>query len=64
MEHEVVVEKSIRYRVNVSISTKGQKTWDCTCDAQGYTKEEVLAESNALVAELEKKYPIQVEAGK
>ena len=50
-------EKSLRYRVNVSVSTKGQKTWDCTVDGSGYTKAEILLESDALVAELEKRYP-------
>mgnify|MGYP001559018780 CR=1 FL=1 len=30
-----IVHRSVRYRVNVSISTKGQKVWDCTCDAEG-----------------------------
>ena len=49
--------KSLRHRVNVSISTKGQKTWDCTCDGVGYTKEEILAESDALVKELDARYP-------
>ena len=51
------MEKSLRYRVNVSISTKGQKTWDCTVDGDGYTKEEILAKSDELVVELEKRYP-------
>ena len=54
---EEAIKRSIRYRVNVSISTKGQKTWDCTCDGEGYTQEEVLAESDALVVELDKRYP-------
>ena len=53
--------KSLRYRVNVSISTKGQKTWDCTCDGEGYTQEEILEESDKLVAELEKRYPVKEE---
>ena len=51
------VEKSMRYRVNVSISTKGQKTWDCTCDGLGFAMEEVLKESDKLVSELDKRYP-------
>lgn len=49
--------KSLRYRVNVSISTKGQKTWDCTCEGVDYTMEEVLSKSDALVAELDNRYP-------
>jgi len=52
------MEKSLRYRVNVSISVKGIKTWDCTVDGTEYTQEEVLAKSDVLVAQLEKRYPI------
>ena len=51
------VEKSLRYRINVSTSVKGVLTWDCTCDGQGFTKEELLAESDALVAQLKSRYP-------
>lgn len=54
-------EKSKRYRVNVSTSTKGVKTYDCTCDFVGFPMEEVLAESDKLVAELDKRYPPPVE---
>ena len=56
------LEVSKRYRINVSISTKGQKTWDCTCDLQGATMEEVLAKSDALVKELDDRYPPQIES--
>jgi hypothetical protein len=55
------VQKSIRYRVNVSISTKGQHTWDCTVDAKGESMADVLSASDQLVNELEKRYPITVE---
>jgi hypothetical protein len=55
------MDKSLRYRVNVSISVKGQKTWDCTCDGENLSMEEVLAESDKLVAELEKRYPASIE---
>lgn len=51
------IQKSIRYRVNVSISTKGQRTWDCTVDAEGYEMCHILQESDSLVKELEKRYP-------
>jgi hypothetical protein len=54
------LQKSLRYRVNVSISTKGQKTWDCTVDGENWTVEEVLDKSDVLVAELEKRYPAQL----
>ena len=55
------MEKSLRYRVNVSISVKGQKTWDCTCDGENLSMEEILAESDKLVAELERRYPANIE---
>ena len=51
------VNKSLRYRVNVSTSVKGIKTFDCTVDAENFTMDEVLAESDKLVAELVKRYP-------
>ncbi len=52
------VQKSIRYRVNISTSVKGVKTWDCTVDGEGYMMDEVLDKSDVLVTELEKRYPI------
>ncbi len=51
------IQKSLRYRVNVSTSVKGVKTFDCTTDAEGYEMQEVLEKSDALVAELERRYP-------
>jgi len=51
-------QKSLRYRVNVSTSVKGIKTWDCTVDAEEYKMMDVLAASDLLVKELEKRYPI------
>ena len=55
------ITKSIRRRVNISTSVKGIKTWEMTVDAEGYTQEEVLAESDALVAQLEKRYLVKVD---
>ncbi len=52
------VNKSLRYRVNVSTSIKGIKTWDCTVDAEGFDLSTVLLQSDDLVRELEKRYPI------
>jgi len=52
------VEKSMRYRVNISTSVKGVKTFDCTVDGQGFPMDVILAESDELVRELEKRYPI------
>ena len=51
------MEVSKRYRVNVSTSVKGIKTYDCTVDMEGASMEEVLTESDKLVAELDKRYP-------
>ena len=51
------ITRSLRYRVNVSTSVKGVKTWDVTCDGQGYTMEEILDRSDAIVAELDRRYP-------
>jgi hypothetical protein len=58
------IEKSIRYRVNVSTSVKGVKTFDCTVDMLNETMSAVLAMSDKLVAELEKRYPPQIEEKK
>lgn len=48
-----------RIRVNVSTSVKGVKTFDATVEmtGEGVTKETVLAEHDALVQELDKRYP-------
>lgn len=54
-------EKSLRYRVNIDISAKGVKKWDCTVDGTGYEMDEVLAKSDELVKKLESRYPIKVE---
>jgi len=55
------MEKSLRYRVNVKVLAKGQLTWECTTDGEGYTEEEILEKSDSLVAQLEKRYPAKVE---
>ena len=55
------VTKSLRYRVNVSTSVKGVKTWDCTVDGEGLEMEQVLTLSDSLVLQLEKRYPIIAE---
>ena len=55
------MEISKRYRVNVSISVKGVKTYDCTVDMENAGMDEVLKESDKLVAELDKRYPPQIE---
>jgi hypothetical protein len=52
------VNKSMRYRVNISTSVKGVKTFDCTVDAEGFAMDDVLSESDKLVKALEVRYPI------
>jgi len=54
-------ERKLRYRIQVGTSVKGVKTWDCTVDGEGFTMEEVLDRSDALVKELETRYPIKTE---
>ncbi len=56
------IERSVRYRINISTSVKGIKTWDCTVDISGATMEEVLTESDALVKALDKRYTFQLES--
>ena len=51
------VEVKVRYRIAISTSVKGIKTYDCTVDAEGLTQEEVLKRSDALVKELDARYP-------
>ena len=51
------VEVKVRYRIAISTSVKGIKTFDCTVDAEGLTQEEVLKRSDALVKELDSRYP-------
>ena len=49
--------KYLRRRINVKNSTRGQRTWDITVDGVGYTREEMLAESDATVRAMETRYP-------
>ena len=51
------VNKSLRYRVNISRGMKGSVSFEATVDAENFTMDEVLAESDKLVAELVKRYP-------
>ena len=54
-----------RTRINVSISVKGVKTWECTVEEISDNipptqKDIVLNASDELVRELDKRYPPQV----
>ena len=51
------VEVKIRYRIAVSTSVRGIKTFDCTVDAEGLSMSETIAKSDALVKELDARYP-------
>ena len=53
-----------RRRINISTSVKGIKTYDATVELLDSTNEEVPAESDKLVAELEKRYPAPLEEKK
>ena len=57
------IDRFLRRRINVATSVKGVRTWECTVDGEGFTLEEILAESDKLVAELERRYPIEVSVG-
>lgn len=46
-----------RYRVNVSTTSKGAKSYDCTVELENGTMDDVLLESDKLVAALDKRYP-------
>jgi hypothetical protein len=56
---ELTTQPMKRIRIQVSISVKGIKTWDCTVEMADTPQEEVLAESARLVAALELKHPPQ-----
>ena len=55
-------EKSLRYRINISTSVKGVKTWEATVDGTNYTEAEILECSDSLVKALEGRYPAVIEA--
>ena len=57
MNESIEQVKSLRRRVNVSISTRGIRTWDTTVDGVGYSREEILAESDAQVRAMQARYP-------
>ena len=53
------VTKSLRYRINISRGMKGGTSFEATVDGEGFTMEYILAESDKLAKELEKRYPIE-----
>jgi hypothetical protein len=50
------VTKQWRYRVNVSRTSKGVPSFDCTVEGIGCDFDDVLAASDILVAELDSRY--------
>lgn len=48
--------KSIRYRANVSRTSKGYSV-ECSVDATGYSKTEVIVAIQSLLGDLERIYP-------
>ena len=48
-----------RHRIIVSQTSTGKYSFDCSVEATGASMEEVLAESDRLVAELRRRYPIE-----
>ena len=60
-EEEMTAQNEIntqpdRFRINVSTSVKGIKTYDCTVEVHG-NMDEALSMSDTLIAELDKRYP-------
>ena len=50
-----------RIRINVSTTSKGLKSYECTVEMPDASIDEVLAESDRLVAALDQRYPAQPE---
>ena len=53
-------ETSLRYRVNVSQTSTGKNSFECTVEGTGFTEDEILARSDSLVAQLEQRYPPEI----
>ena len=56
------MEVKIRRRINVGVSVKGVKTFDCTVEGDNITLEALLTESDKLVKALDTRYPAPVES--
>ena len=54
------IQKTLRYRINVSQTSTGKKSWEATVDAEGFTQDLVLMLIDDLVAELESRYPAEI----
>ena len=49
-------ERTFRYRVSVDTTSKGLHSYGCTIEGVGYSQDEILAMSDALVRELDARY--------
>ena len=56
---ETKMEVSFRRRINVATSVKGVKTFEVTVESDNASREELLAESDALVKALDSRYLAQ-----
>ena len=54
------IQRSLRYRVSVSQTSTGKKSWEATVDYEGGDMNDVLKLSDDLVAELQKRYPPEI----
>ena len=52
--------KTVRYRINISRGMKGNASYEATVDMIGFEMDDVLNHSDALVAELNKRYPAPI----
>lgn len=57
------VTKSLRFRINISRGMKGGTSFEATVEGEGFTQEEILAESDKLVEALGKRYPAEIDKG-
>ncbi len=57
-------ETSLRFRVNVKQTSKGEEYFDCTVEQEGSSMEEILRQSDELVAALRLRYPPEGLRGK
>jgi len=52
------VTGNMRYRITINRGMEGAISYEATVDAENWEMEDVLFHSDALVEELEKRYPI------
>ncbi len=52
-KHVIGAARTLRLRANISTTSKGLRSYDCTIEGTGYSRDELLEQLDALVAELE-----------